>query len=225
MSKCLAILTAVFLSGCVHYQVSIDAYGSDGAAPKSFHMFEPDFLPRSDLANAEIYEKIEAALQSAGYVKAPPTEAGQLIVATWAADAPVTVPTVKIAPTVGLVNSGSSFTGSAQTYGNTTVGSGTVTNRQQLGITGFQPVQGFVTTTPQGLVISSLEIAKLPAESPPMLWKVDVRTQGQASDMRSALDAMITAAAPYFGKNPGRTIVAPIYIQTSPTAPQFAGPN
>ena len=216
MSTRLSLVMACLLVGCAApYNVKVDSYGSDESIPRTFVLFEPDFLPRSDLANAEHYAQIEQALEKAGFTKTQPSEARQLIVATWAVGDSVAVPTVKYVPTMGLVPKGSTITGRAATYGNQTSMVATQTNQYQLGVTGVAPVQGYAVSTPFALVISSLDIARLPADTPPMLWKVDISTGGQTPDLRLAMPAMLSAAIPYFGKSPGRSITTTVFPESS----------
>lgn len=209
MKHLIAVL-CLALTGCAApYNVKIDAYGSDAGTPRTFHIFEPEFLPRSELAHAEQYDNIERALVAVGFTKAPPDEARQLIVPTWGLGATETVAKLAYLPTIGMVPTGSTLSGTAVQQGQFTHMTATQTNQSQLGVTGIQPVQTFVNVTPITIVISSLDIARLPSDTPPLLWQIQINAQLQDTTPRAAMPQMLYTAAPYFGKT--AATVMPVY--------------
>jgi hypothetical protein len=210
----------LMLAGCVGgpspFTVSVNGFAAPDSATKRTFVILPEMqgVKATDLEFEEYARVASAVLAQSGYVQVPSGTDPQLIIfLTYSIGEPK-----EHNYTYSLPQFGQTGVASSQTYGtvratspNTASYTATTYNTPTYGITGYATGSGSYSTFTRVVSLEAFDLAVyMQTKELKQVWKTKIASTGSSGDLRAVYPFMLTAAAPYIGKNTGSMVTCEI---------------
>jgi len=205
------LVVAFALVGCGQiFRVSVNSFTTPAAKSKSYFVLSGmKGVPETDLQFAEARGCLSRVMNTRGFVQAPTLrDAHVAVMMNYGIGEPEQSQFTSTSPVFGLSGGGTSeFETSTRTSSGTLRTTGTITEAQTFGITGYQTVTKTVTAFDRWVFIRAIDLDEYRATGAiRSVWETTIVSTGRSGDLRRVLPVMIAAAGPKLDENTGRFV-------------------